>query len=91
MVDSGESSNVMPLSIFHKINAKVKPFDLKIIQLDRTNVKVMSELKNMFVKLSSNTKVHQIIDIIVFYIPEFYGILLSRDWLEQLHSYFATD
>jgi len=34
MVDSGASSNVMPLSICHKINGKVKPSDLKIIQLD---------------------------------------------------------
>jgi hypothetical protein len=34
MVDSGASSNVMPLSIFQKINAEVQPSNLKIIQLN---------------------------------------------------------
>jgi ribonuclease HI len=43
------------------------------------------------VRLSSNPKVHQIIDIIVVDIPEVYGLFLSRDWSEQLHGYFATD
>jgi hypothetical protein len=91
MVDSGASSNVMPLSVCQKINAEVRPSDLKIIQLDRTNVKVIDELKNVLVRLSSNPKVHQIIDIIVVDIPEVYGLFLSRDWSEQLHGYFATD
>jgi hypothetical protein len=91
MVDSGASSNVMPLSVCQKINAEVQPSSLKIIQLDRTNVKVIGELKNVLVRLSSNPKVHQIIDIIVVDIPEVYGLFLSRDWSEQLHGYFATD
>jgi hypothetical protein len=34
MVDSGASSNVMPWSVCQKINAKVEPSSLKIIQLD---------------------------------------------------------
>jgi hypothetical protein len=48
MVDSGASSNMMPLSVCQKINAEVQPSDLKIIQLDRTNVKVIGELKNVW-------------------------------------------
>jgi ribonuclease HI len=51
----------------------------------------MGELKNVLIRLSSNPKVHQFIDIIVVDIPEVYGMFLSRDWLEQLHGYFATD
>jgi hypothetical protein len=82
MVDFGASSNVMPLSICPKINAEVKPSDLKIIQLDRTNVKVIGELKNVLIRLSSNPKVHQIIDIIIVDILEVYGMFLSRDWSE---------
>jgi hypothetical protein len=69
MVDSGASSNVMPWSVFQKINAEVEPSSLKIIQLDRTDVKVMGELKNVLIRLSSNPKVHQFIDIIVVDIP----------------------
>jgi hypothetical protein len=82
MVDSGASSNVMPLSVCQKINVEVQPSSLKIIQLDQTNVKVIGELKNVLVRLSSNPKVHQIIDIIVVDIPEVYGLFLSRDWSE---------
>jgi hypothetical protein len=91
MVDSGASSNVMPWSVCQKINAEVEPSTLKIIQLDRTSVKVVGELRNVLIRLSSNPKVHQVIDIIVVDIPEVYGLFLSRDWSEQLHGYFATD
>jgi hypothetical protein len=90
MVDSGASSNVIPLSVCQNINGEVKPSNLKIIQLDRTNVKVIGERKNVLVRLSYNPKVHQIIDIIFVDIPEVYGLFLSRDWSKQLHSYFAT-
>ena len=69
MVDYGALSNVMPLSMCQKINVEVKNYDLKIIQLDRTNVKVIGELKNVFIRFSSNPKVHQVIDIIVVDIP----------------------
>jgi hypothetical protein len=65
MVDSGASSNVMPWSVCQKLNVEVEPSSLKIIQLDRTDVKVMGELKNVLIRLSSNPKVHQFIDIIV--------------------------
>jgi ribonuclease HI len=91
MVDSGVSSNVMSWSVCQNINAEVQPSSLKIIQLDRTSVKVIGELKNALIRLSSNPKVHQIIDIIVVDIPEVYGLFLSRDWSKQLHGYFATD
>jgi hypothetical protein len=91
MVDSRASSNVMPWSVCQKINVKVEPSSLKIIHLDRTDVKVIGELKNVLIRLSSNPKVHRFIDIIVVDIPEVYGMFLSRDWSEQLHGYFATD
>jgi hypothetical protein len=91
MVDYGASSNVIPWSICQKINAEVQPSNLKIIQLDRTSVKVISELKNVLIRLSSNPKIHQIIDIIFIDIPEVYGLFLSRDWSKKLHGYFVID
>jgi ribonuclease HI len=81
----------MPLSVCQKINAEIKPSELKIIQLDRTNVKVIGELKNVLIRLSSNPKIHQVIDIIVVDIMEVHGLFLSRDWSEQLHGYFSMD
>ena len=91
MVESGASSNVMPLSISQKINAKVNPSDMKITQLDRTYVTVVGDLKDVLIRLSSNPKVHQVIDIVIAYIPEVYGMFLSRDMFEQIHGCFFID
>ena len=45
----------------------------------------------MLTHLSSNSKVHQIIDIIVVDILEAYGVILSRDWSAKLNGYFAPN
>ena len=47
----------------------------KIIQLDRSHVKVMGELKDVMIRLASNSKVHQVIDVIVVDILETYGLV----------------
>ena len=91
LVDSGASSNVMPYLVCKKLNAHPNIFKKKIIQLDGSRVKVMGELKDVLICLSSNSKVHQTIDVIVVVIPEAYGMILSRDWLEKLNGYFATN
>jgi hypothetical protein len=91
MVDSGASSNVMPLKFYEKLNAKPENFDIQIIQLDRSRVKVIGELNNVLIRLSFNPKVHQTIDIILVYIPCTYGLLLSRDWFAMLNGYFSID
>jgi hypothetical protein len=39
----------------------------------------MGEIKKFLIRLASNPKVHQTIDIIVVEILKTYGILLSRD------------
>jgi hypothetical protein len=45
----------------------------------------------VLIRLSSNPKVHQVIDIIVVDILEVYGLFLSRDWSEHLHGYFMIE
>jgi hypothetical protein len=82
---------MMPWSVCQKINAEVEPSSLKIIQLDRTDIKSYGRIEKCLIRLSSNPKVHQFIDIIVVDIPEVYGMFLSRDWSEQLHGYFVMD
>jgi hypothetical protein len=52
---------------------------------------VLGELKDVLIRLSSNAKVHQTIDIIVVDILKSYGMLLSRDWSEKLNVYFSID
>ena len=63
----------------------------QIIQLDQSGVRVMGKLKEVVIKLSSNPKIFQVIDIVAVDIPKPYGILLSRDWSLKLNGYFATN
>lgn len=51
----------------------------------------MGELNNVIIQLSSNSRVHYCIDIIVVDILEAYGLLLSRGWSYKLQGFFATD
>ena len=81
----------MPYSVCKNLNAQPKMCRTKIIQLDRSHVKVMGELKDVMIQLSSNLKVHQVNDVIVVDILEAYGVILSRDWSTKLNGYFATD
>ena len=90
MIDSGDSKNVMPYSVCKKLNAVPVPCDTSIVQLDRSNVKVVGKLNEVLIRLASNPQVHFIIDIIVADILEAYGLFLSRDWSEKLKGYFLN-
>jgi hypothetical protein len=79
LVDLGASSNVMLYLVCKKLKAWPNICRKKIIQLDQYHVKVMGELKDVLIRLSSNSNVHQTIDVIVVDIPEAYGVILSRD------------
>ena len=54
-------------------------------------MKVIGEMEDVLVHLSSNDKVCQVIDIVVVDILKAYGIVLSRDWSAKLNGYFASD
>jgi hypothetical protein len=77
LVDSGASSNVMPLPICKSLNACPLKRDKHVIQLDRTQVKVMGQLKDVMIRITTHSKCVQLIDIIVVDIPEAYVLLLS--------------
>ena len=51
----------------------------------------MGQLKDVIINLSSNSKVDQIINIIVVDIPEAYGVIRSRDWFSKLNRYVVID
>ena len=65
MIDLGASKNIMPYSVCKKLNAVPVPCDTSIVQLDRSNVKVIGKLNEVLIRLASNPQVHFIIDIIV--------------------------
>ena len=91
LVDSGSSVNVMPLAVCEKINGKPKPTTWEVTQLDRTNVKVVGEMEDVLIRLSTNEKICQYIDIVVVDIPDVYGLILNQDWSARLKGYFASD
>jgi hypothetical protein len=76
LVYSREPSNVIPLSICKKLNAVPLKSEKHVIQLDRTQVKVMGELKDIMIRIETHPKFVQVIDIIVVDIPEAYSLLL---------------
>lgn len=71
--------------------SNLKKSTVHIVQLDRSQVEVIGELNQVTIRLSSNPKVCQVIDILVANILEFYGLILSRDWSENIHGYFGID
>ena len=54
-------------------------------------MKVVREMEDVLIRLSTNEKVCQYIDIMVAYFFDAYGLVLSRDWLARLDGYFASD
>ena len=79
LVDYGASSNVMPLSICIRINGQPISSPSRIIQLDRSIVNIIGEMKDVLIRLSIDPRVCQFIDIMVVDIREEYGLILSRD------------
>ena len=79
----------MPYFVCLKLNIYPHKTALHIVQLDRTKFKVLGEMNSVLIRLATNPKVHQVIDILVVDILDFYGLILSRDWSEKLHGYFA--
>ena len=61
------------------------------MQLDRMNVRVIGELKDVLIWMVAKPQYTQVIDIVVMYIPEAYGMLHSRNWSSNLNGYFSTN
>ena len=57
LVDSGDSSNMMPYSVCKKLNVKPQRRNDNITQLDRSHVNVLGEIKDVLIHLDSNSKV----------------------------------
>jgi hypothetical protein len=83
LVDFGASSNSMPYSVFQRINVVSEKITTRIMQLDRSDVKVRGELKYVMIRIAYDPRVHRIIDIVVFE--------MRRDWPAKLQGYFSID
>ena len=81
----------MPFFVCIKLNATWDSCPTQIVQLDKSRVKVLRELKNFLLTLYMDTRIHHTMDIVVVDVPKTYGMWLSRDWSKTLKGYFATD
>jgi len=81
----------MSASVFSKLNIEPEKSGVHIVQLYWTKVQVLGEINAVTIRLSTDPRVVQIIDILIADIPEFYGLILSRDWSEKLHGYISTN
>ena len=48
-------------------------------------------MEDVLIRLSVDERIFQYIDIVIAYIPDAYGLVLSRDWLTRLDEYFESD
>lgn len=81
----------MPYSMCQKLNIDPKKSNIQIVQLDRSRIILLGEMRNLFITLSINSWAHQTIDILVEDILESYGLLLRWYWSSQLNGYFTSD
>ena len=79
MIDSCASLNVMPLSVYKKLNATWEPFPIQIVHLDRSKVKVVGIRRTVLLSFSDDPRIHQTIDIVIANIPETCVMWLGRD------------
>lgn len=91
MIDSGASSNIMPASVCSKLNIEPQKSGVHIVQLDSTKVQVLGEINSITIRLSADPRVVQRINILIANIPEFHGLILSRDGSKKLHGYISMD
>jgi hypothetical protein len=66
LVDSGASSNIMPYSVFQRINDVPQMTKMRIIQLDRMDVKVKGELKYVLIRLASTLECIKLLILLLF-------------------------
>ena len=69
MIYSGASSNVMHVSVCKKLNATWESCPTQIVQLDRSRVKVLGELKKIILTLFVDPRIHQTVYIVVVDVP----------------------
>ena len=67
----------MPLSVCKQINGQPKPTTGQVLQLDKIAVKVIGEMEDVLIRLSTDERVCQYIDIVVADILDDYGLVLS--------------
>jgi hypothetical protein len=64
-VDSRASNNLIPYSFFQKVGVKPTRSSTRNILLDRIDVKVIGETKDVLISLTLDPRIHQIISIVV--------------------------
>ena len=78
MLDSGASTNVIPLSVMRHLGLNIHKTYRNVCGIYSNSMEVHGLIKDMVVKLVSSLDISTIVDIVVVDIPATYGMLLSR-------------
>ena len=91
LINSRASCNVMPLSIVQRLGVSTQPSNQIVIHLDKIEVKVIGVLKDVWIQLTVDPQIQDVIDIHVVDIPKTYGLLLRIEWMKCLRGWFSMD
>jgi hypothetical protein len=90
LLDSGASTNVMPLKTMQQLLLKVKRPYQNICSMDRREVEVLDVIKNLVVRLNIYLDVSVMTDVVID-IPNSWGMFLSRKFTAHLGGSLQMD
>lgn len=91
LIDSGASSNIMPLIIFRRVEVTPLGSNKRVTQLDKVELSVIGELHNIHMQLASDPRMEHMVDISVVDVADTYGLILGQDWAQRLNGYMAIE
>jgi hypothetical protein len=91
MIDSGASTTVMPIGVFQQLGLGISRSYGNVCGMDSKAVKVFSVAKDVDTYLYHLPKIRFPTDIVVVDVPPAWGMLLSRDWANELGGYMNLD
>ena len=78
LIDLGDSCNVMPLLIARRLGLTPQSSNIIVIKLDKIEVKVIGMLKDVYIQLTIDPQIQDIIEIHAVGITDSYRLLLSK-------------
>ena len=91
MLDFGASINVIPLKGMKQLGLQVTWSYKNVCGIDSRRVKVCGLIKDLGLYLCSFPNINIKMDVAIIYVPNTWGILLSRKWVETLGGFLSMD
>jgi hypothetical protein len=83
MLDTRDSTNVMPLGVMQQLGLKTTRPYRNVCAMDAREVKVYGVINNLLVYLVVELDIRILMDIVVIDVPNSWGMLLSRKFAHE--------